>query len=86
MDDTEKEKIKEELRDIFQKEKMEPKEIPGEAKIYFDGRQYSFKIPKKVGDALQIDTKKDRLSFVATIPKKYSKDNKPKFEGKLIRG
>jgi hypothetical protein len=39
--------------------KEEEKAVP----IFYDGRQYSIRIPKKFADALEISTEKDKFLF-----------------------
>jgi hypothetical protein len=55
-----------------------------EAKIIFDGKQYSIRFPKKFIEEAEIDFKKDFFEISLQVPE-YASDEKPKISAKLIR-
>lgn len=73
----------EEIKDFLLADK--PKKKTSSAIIFFDGKQYSIRIPKKIVEVLKFDVKKDHFDFVLTIPPYESKE-KPSLEGYLVRG
>jgi len=54
------------------------------AKIIFDGRQYSLRIPKKFIEESQINIKEDVFKITLEIPE-YQSDEQPKLTAELIR-
>ena len=77
--------LERELKEVIHTEEPKPKTIPGEAKIFYFGSQYTIRIPKKLADVLNIDLSRDRFVFKVIIPAKYGKD-RPKLIGELKRG
>jgi len=61
------EEIKEQFRQIVSEQK--PKEIIEERPIYYDGRQFSLKIPKSIMDKIG-GKKGDKIRFILNIEKK----------------
>ena len=57
--------------------------IKTEAKIIYDGRQYSVRIPAKIAKTMNIDTKTDKVKFIVNIPSEFNE--KPKLEIELIQ-
>ena len=57
--------------------------IRNEAKIIYDGRQYSVRIPAKIAKTMNIDPETDKIRFIMTIPSKFHE--KPTLEIKLIQ-
>ncbi len=55
------------------------------AKIFFDEKQYTVRIPKEVGDMLKINTKKDVFKFILKVQPATSK-RKHELKGLLVRG
>ena len=85
MSEDEDRKIKE-LKEILPLEKPQSVLLEGASKIFFDGKQYAVRIPKKIVQALDLDLRADRFIFKATIPPKFGEDNIPKLQGELVRG
>ena len=56
------------------------KDIP----IYFDDRQYSLKLPKKVMDEFNINPKKDVFRMSIILPPYHTKE-KPKLKLELVK-
>lgn len=54
------------------------------AKIIFDGRQYSIRFPKKFIDEAQVNPEDDYFKITLFIPE-YSTGNKPDLNATLIR-
>jgi hypothetical protein len=52
--------------------------------IYFDGRQYSLKLPKKVMEEFNINTKKDHFKMSIILPQKHTGKN-PELKLELIK-
>lgn len=68
------ERIIDEVEELIDIDKEDIKEE--EVSIMFDGNQYSFKIPKKIADIIEINHKKDRFVLkVTTYP--IEEDKKP---------
>jgi len=70
----------EELRGIIEGEAKEVKKI---AKIIYDGRQYSVRIPLKMAKSMQLDHKKDEILFELISPKKI--EDKPELRISVVR-
>jgi len=60
------------------------KEEKKQAKLIFDGRQYSIRFPKKFIDETSIDLEKDFFEIILQIPE-YSSGEKPSLSVKLVR-
>lgn len=75
---------KEEIERI--KELIEPAKEKEIVKIVYDNKQWSVRIPSKFVESAQLNLKKDKFEFRLTLPSITDKDNKPKLEGRLIRG
>ena len=67
---------KDELMDLRKEMEGTPEVIEKEAKIIFDERQYSVRIPAKIAKRMNLDPKQDKIRFRVTIP--------PEIEGKPI--
>lgn len=75
--------LKDELKDIIGLKK-EPEKF--EAKIFYDGKQYTIRIPAKFAKGAEIDSKKDVFEFELRIPSIEDADERPQIIGKLKRG
>jgi len=56
-----------ELTKIIQVKKREITEV--KKPLFFDGRQYSVRVPKKFADAVKLDVKKHEVKFYLELPK-----------------
>jgi len=54
-----------------------------DAKIIFDGRQYTIKIPIDFAEAMDFNLQKDRFKFTLIIPPIDSK-KKPELKGEVV--
>lgn len=75
--------IEKELKDIISIDK-DPE--PFEAKIFYDKRQYTIRIPAKFAKGAEIDPEKDVFEFKLHIPKIQEEDERPQITGRLKRG
>ena len=73
---------KDELLNLKKEMETEPEIIENEAKIIYDGRQYSVRIPAKIAKTININPETDKIKFKVIIPSKF--DEEPKLEIELI--
>ena len=78
-----KDYMKKELKELVSNEK-EPE--THDAKIFYDKKQYTIRIPSKFAKGSEIDTKKDVFEFKLIIPDLKDTDTRPKIIGRLKRG
>ncbi len=75
--------LKNELKDIIGIKK-DPEKM--DAKIFYDDRQYTIRIPARFGKGAEIDSKKDVFEFELRIPDITEEDERPQIIGRLKRG
>jgi len=61
------------------------KDAEKDAKIIYDGRQYSIRFPKKFIDEAQVDIQNDFFKIKLHIPE-FTKEEKAELTAKLMRG
>ncbi len=78
---------KEELKEFLHTEKRTEHK---QAKIFFDGKQYSIRIPKKIVDVIEKSYKKDikefAFEFTLEKPAAHAENHYPKLTGVLKDG
>lgn len=82
----EKTRVKDELEEFLPTKIPQPKIIPKDVPIIFDGRQYIIKIPKSIVEHMNIDVRKDRFLFTIITPPSNDLETEPKLIGELKRG
>lgn len=73
---------KDELLNLKKEMEAEPEIIEKEAKIIYDGKQYSVRIPAKIAKTMDLNPEIDKIKFTVTIPSKF--DEKPELKIELI--
>lgn len=56
-----------------------------DAKIYYDGKQYTIRIPAMIAKRAKIDLKKDVFRFIYIPPEIDIGEEEPSLKGELIR-
>ncbi|MCK5473890.1 MAG: hypothetical protein KAI53_00650 [Candidatus Aenigmarchaeota archaeon] len=74
---------KDELLNLKKEMEAEPEIIEKDAKIIYDKRQYSVRIPAKIAKTMNLEPKTDKIKFTVTIPSKFNE--KPELKIELIK-
>lgn len=75
--------IENELKDIIGIKK-DPEKM--DAKIFYDEKQYTIRIPNRFAKGAEIDEDKDVFEFELVIPDITADDERPQIIGRLKRG
>lgn len=75
--------LKDELKDIIGIKKA-PEKM--DAKIFYDDKQYTVRIPNRFAKGAEINHKKDVFEFELRIPDITADDERPQIIGRLKRG
>jgi len=72
--------------ELFKKIKGRKEKVVHDAKIYFDNKQYSIRIPNYMAKSIGIDVEKDIFRLIYTPDSVSDEEGRAKLTGELIKG